>query len=428
MAVTQWLDRFQQAHPVAGFPLAVLYKYLDDSGGYLAALLTYYAFVSLFPLLLLLSTVLSIVLDGDPTLQHHVLNSALAQFPVVGSELGEPKHIGGGTVGLVVGVLGALYGGLGVAQALQYATNTAWAVPRNDRPNPLKARGRSLLLLATAGVAVFATTVLSSLSGGAGSLGGAVRVVVLLVSVFVNAAVFVFAFRLSTPRDLSVRDVAPGAVLAAVVWQLLQSFGVLYVGHVVKNASATNSVFALVLGLLAFLYVTAVVVVFCIEINVVRADRLHPRTLLTPFTDDVTLTRADRRAYTRQATSQRSKGFEDVHVTSTSLTTTRTPASRDRLSVEAVRVSDRSGASRWGRRDRQAVSANITPEAARARTVYAQLERVRSSDVTRRRRGGPVPRTRAGGQQSARGVWSAASPLNRPALVGPQHPRAGDAR
>ena len=153
--------------------------------------------------------------------------------------------------------------------------NTAWSVPKNSRPNPFKARGRSLLLLATAGVAVLGTTVLSAFgASNAGSFGLLLKILVLAASVAINAVVFVFAFRIATARDLSARDVAPGAITAAVLWQLLQTFGVVYVGHVVKGASATNGVFALVLGLLAFLYITATAVVVCVEINVVRVDRL----------------------------------------------------------------------------------------------------------------------------------------------------------
>lgn len=316
MSIAGRLDGFQRKHPGAGFPLAVLYKYFDDNGGYLAALITYYAFVSLFPLLLLLSTILGFLLAGDPHLQQRVLSSALSQFPVVGSQLSEPKRVGGGVVGLVVGILGAVYGGLGVAQAAQYAMNTAWSVPRNSRPNPFKARGRSLLLLSTAGLAVVGTTVLSALgASGAGSFGVVVKIAVLVASIAVNGVVFILGFRIATARRLSVHDVAPGALAAAVIWQLLQTFGVVYVGHVVKNASATNGVFALVLGLLAFLYLTSVSVVLCVEANVVRLDHLYPRSLLTPFTDDVELTAGDRRAYTDQARSQRSKGFEDIGVT-----------------------------------------------------------------------------------------------------------------
>ena len=315
VAVAERLDGFQRRHRWAGFPLAVLYKYVDDFGAYLAALLTYYGFVSLFPLLLLISTVLSFVLSGDARLQHQVLGSALHQFPVIGGDLAQPKRIGGGSVGLAVGILGSLYGGLGVAQAFQYTMNTAWGVPRNTRPNPLKARGRSLLLLASAGLAVMGTTVLSIVGGaGAGSLGTALRLAVLAASVVINIAVFVFGFRFAAARRLSVRDVAPGAIAAAVIWQLLQSFGVIYVGHVVRHASDTNAVFALVLGMLAFLYLSATAVLLCAEINVVRVSRMHPRSLLTPFTNNVMLTTGDRRAYSKQAKAQRSKGFEHIDV------------------------------------------------------------------------------------------------------------------
>jgi membrane protein len=315
VAVTEHLDRFQRKHPWAGFPLAVAYKYFDDFGAYLAALLTYYGFVSLFPLLLLLSTILGFVLAGDQRLQHEVLTSALQQFPVIGGDLAQPKRLGGGPVGLVVGIAGCLYGGLGVAQAFQYANNTMWAVPRNNRPNPVKARGRSMLLLATAGLAILGTTALSIAGGGGvGALGTAGKLLALAASAVVNIAVAIFAFRFAPARRLSVRDVVPGAIASAVIWQLLQSFGVIYVRHVIKHASATDAVFALVLGLLAFLYVTAVAVLLCMEINVVRVIRLHPRSLLTPFTDNVTLTAGDQRAYSHQVKAQRLKGFQRVDV------------------------------------------------------------------------------------------------------------------
>jgi uncharacterized BrkB/YihY/UPF0761 family membrane protein len=234
---------------------------------------------------------------------------------LIGTDLAQPKRLGGGPVGLVVGILGSLYGGLGVVQAFQYAMNTVWGVPRNNRPNPFKARGRSLLLLATGGAAVMGTTVLSVVGGGgAGALGTAGRYLALAASVVISMAVSVFAFRFGPARRLSVRDVLPGAVAAGVIWQLLQSFGIVYVRHVVKHASATNAVFAIVLGLLAFLYITATAVLLCVEINVVRVSRLHPRSLLTPFTDDVVLTRGDRRVYSRQARAQRSKSFQHVEV------------------------------------------------------------------------------------------------------------------
>jgi len=322
MSVVARLDSLQRRHARAGLPIAVLYKFFDDSGGNLAALITYYGFLSLFPLLLLMATILGIVLAGDPHAQQAVLKSALGQFPVIGDQL-KARRLGGGAGGLIVGGLGALYGSLGVAQAIQNAMNTAWAVPKNSRPNPLKARGVSLLLLATAGLAVLGTTVLSSLGAGAGHiaghLGGGGRILVqvglLAASVALNAVGFIAAFRIASARRLTTREVAPGAVAAAVIWQLLQSFGASYVQHVVKHASATNAVFALVLGLIAFIYLAALGLVLCVEVNVVRVGHLYPRALLTPFTDNVDLTEGDERVYTDQAKAQRSKGFEEIDVT-----------------------------------------------------------------------------------------------------------------
>ena len=316
MSLTQVLDRFQQRHRAAGFPLAVVYKYVDDQGSYLAALMAYYGFLSLFPLLLLLTTGLGLLLRDDPELQRRVLDSAVAQIPVLGEELvRDPLRLPGGKA-LVVGVLGSLYGGLGVAQAAQNAMNVVWAVPRNSRPNPLLVRARSLQLLATVGIGLVTTTVLSELGrsavAGAGVPG--LELLVGLAAVGANAALFVFAFRVATARPLARRDVLPGSIGAAAGLQLLQVLGGSYVSRVVAEADATAGVFAVVLGLLAYLFLVGVLIVLCAEVNVVRALHLHPRALLTPFTDAVVLTEADERAYTRAAQAQRNKGFETVEV------------------------------------------------------------------------------------------------------------------
>jgi len=318
MTIVERLDRYQRRHRRAGLPVAVAYKFVDDQGAYLAALITYYGFLSLFPLLLLLTTILDFVLAGNPHLQQEVLHSALGQFPVVGTEISSRGSVSGSGIGLVVGILGTIYGGLGVAQAAQNAMNTIWRVPRNERPNPLASRLRSLLLLVVVGLSILGTTLLSALGGAASAFGATVDIgikVVLGVGAFaVNAAVFTLGFRIATAKDISWRQTLPGAVGAAVLWQVLQYFGTAYVGHVVKNASVANSVFALVLGLIAWIYLEAVIVVIAVEFNAVRALRLYPRALLTPFTDDVDLTHADEAAYTDQAKAQRAKGFQNISV------------------------------------------------------------------------------------------------------------------
>ncbi|OZE79211.1 YihY/virulence factor BrkB family protein [Rhodococcoides fascians] len=308
------IDGFQRKHPAAGFPLAVVYKFLDDRGGYLAALIAYYAFLSLFPLLLLFTTLLGIVLAGNPDLQERILDSAMSQIPVIGDQLGEPDRLSGGVTAIVIGVAGSLYGGLGVSLAVQHALNTAWSVPRNNQPDPIRARVRGLLLLSTVGSAIIGLTVLNVVASS-GLFGFAGGVSAILGAIALNSAVFAVAFRIGTARPLSVRDVLPGAVAAAVIWQALQSFGGIYIRYVVGNVSASNGVFAIVLGLLGFLYVASVLIVICIEINAVRVDHLHPRALLTPFTDNVELTEGDKNSYTGQAEAQRNKGFQEITVT-----------------------------------------------------------------------------------------------------------------
>ena len=312
--MVQWLDGLQQRSRAAGFVIAVVYKYVDDQGGYLAALITYYAFVSLFPLLLLLTTTLGVVLAGHPDLQREVLETAVSQFPVIGEQLGQPQQLSGGTVAVVVGIAGALYGGLGVGVAVQNAMDTVWAVPKHRRPDPIRGRVRSLALLLVLGSAAIATTALAAIGRSAEFLGWWGKAGCVVAAVVINAAICLIAFRVTTTRKLTVRQLLPGAAVAAVVWQLLQWFGAAYVTRTVTSASAINAVFAVVLGLLAFLFLISVTLVMCAQINVVRVDRLYPRALLTVFTDDVELTPGDRRTYARKARAEQAKGFETISV------------------------------------------------------------------------------------------------------------------
>jgi membrane protein len=311
-------DRFQRRHGWSAFPLAVIYKFNDDQGPYLAALITYYGFLSLFPLLLLLASILGFVLQGDVHLQRQILDSTLSQFPVIGGQLGQPKGLRGSVGALIAGALVALYGALGVVQALQNAMNVAWAVPRYRRPNALKARLRSLLLITIGGIAVVVTTILSALGGSAGAFGTDVgipgKVGAIVGSLLVNVAVFIAAFRICTTQRRPLHDLVPGALVATVIWQLLQLFGTAYVGNFVKGSGATYGIFAFVLGLIAWLFFAALGIVFGTEINVVRAKRLYPRSLLTVFTDNVDLTPADQRTYTDAARAQQFKNFQSVTV------------------------------------------------------------------------------------------------------------------
>jgi membrane protein len=313
------VDRFQRQHVLIGFPLAVVYKFFDDQGGYLAAIVTYYAFIAIFPLLLIASSILGFILQDNPRLQAEILNSALSQFPIVGEQLGRPEGLQGSTSAVVVGGLTAAYGVLGLGQASQNAMNVAWSVPRNSRLNPFLSRLRSAIVLALAGLSVLAVTVLTSLTSHLDMFGpeflDGLRGVLTIASILVNAALLTLLFRLVTDRRISFRAAAPGAIFVALLWQGLQLVGGVYVSHVVNRASEMNSVFALVLGLVGLIYIAVVVAVIGAELNVVLDKRLYPRALLTPFTDNVDLTEADERAYVDYAKAQRYKGFQDVRVT-----------------------------------------------------------------------------------------------------------------
>lgn len=312
------LDDLQRRRPWIAFPLGVIYKFLDDQGNYLAAIVTYYAFIAVFPLLLIASSVLGFVLQGDAKLRDEVLTSALAQFPIVGTQLGRPEGLQGSASAVVIGGLAALYGVLGLGQAAQNAVNVVWAIPRNSRLNPVVSRLRSFLLLLLAGLTVLVVAVLSSIGSHLDIVGSDfnqdVRIAVGACAVVLNALVLALMMRFATSERRGLRETLPGALTVAVLWQVLQLVGGVYVGHVVARASALNGTFALVLGLVALIYIASMVAILGLEVNVVLAKRLYPRALLTPFTDSVQLTEADKRVYTENAQAQRLKGFERVHV------------------------------------------------------------------------------------------------------------------
>lgn len=291
----QRIDRAQQRHRWSAFPVAVIKKFGDDQGGNLAALIAHYAFFSLFPLLLVFVTVLEFVLQGDPGLQRQVIDGTLNQFPVVGNKF----HVGsfhGSGVALAIGIVGAIWAGLGVTLAAENAMNSVWNVPLKQRPDFLKSRLRGLALLASLGTLSLASTIVGGVVGG-GLLNGALaNIGGVVVALLANFVLFLAAFRLLTAREVALHDLLPGVVIAALLWYLMQTLGGLYVNHVLKGASETYGVFALVIGLLSFLHLGAQLILLAAEVNVVRARHLWPRNL---FGGD--LREEDRRALTDDA-------------------------------------------------------------------------------------------------------------------------------
>ena len=278
------------------------------SAGNLAALTAYYAFFSVFPLLLAFSTILGYVLAGHPDWQHTVETSAFSQLPLISKAA--PLH--GNAVALVFGLLLALWSGLGVAKTGQTAFNTVYLVAHTDRPNFLKSTLRALAIIGFGGTGFIITTMLSSAVTSIHSVGGVqlgigLRIVGTAIAIALNTGLFLVLFRWLTVRDVSWRDAWPGAVLSAVLLQVLQLVATAVIAHKLKSATATYANFGTVVVMLSWFYLQAQVVLLCAEVNVVRQYRLWPRALTDP-----PATEADYRAYEAYAERERFQKHEAV--------------------------------------------------------------------------------------------------------------------
>ncbi|MDP8956570.1 MAG: YihY/virulence factor BrkB family protein [Actinomycetota bacterium] len=306
------IDGFQQAHRWLAFPLAVMKKFGDDRAGNLAALIAYYGFFSLFPLLLVLVALLGLVLRNNPELRSDIIGSALAQFPIIGDQIRQnlPALSGQGAgVAVGVGTATALWAGLGVMQATQNAFNDVWDIPMKERPNFIETRLRALIMLALLGTFALGATVLSGVGTWEGSVGAALRVVAFAGSLALNFVAFSVAYRVLTDRNLSWRDVFAGAAFAAVAWGALQAVGSFYVNHQLKQSTQVYGFFGFVLGLLAWIYLGAQIMLLGAEINVVKKRRLWPRGLMPP-----PLTDTDKRALTQAAKVEERRPEQSVEV------------------------------------------------------------------------------------------------------------------
>jgi membrane protein len=298
------VDKAQQGHPWLAIPVATWKKFGDDQAGNLAALISYYAFASIFPLLLVAVTVLDIVLKNNNALRLRLLG-ALRDYPVIGTVVvGHVKGLDRTGLALVIGLVLTFLGARGVASAMQNAQNSVWEVPMLRRPGFPWGVLRSVGLIGVLGPGVIITIVLSTLAGGAGHVVSGVLATVLatVVSLVLNVGLFWLAFRIGTASEVATRDLRLSAILAAVTWQILQSLGGYFITHQLHSNSAYG-IFGVVLGLLAWFYLQAQITLYAVELNVVRVHRLWPRSLVPPpLTDaDVAAYRLYARAGQRRA-------------------------------------------------------------------------------------------------------------------------------
>jgi YihY family inner membrane protein len=275
------LDNWQRRHRFAGFVYAVIKKSLDDQVNYQSALVTYYGFLALFPLLLVATTVVGIVLRNDVSLQQQVLGSIDKYLPIIGSGL--QHNINGfhkTGIALVIGVLLTLYGARGVTSALQSSFNHIWQVPRVRRPGFLKNLLRSFGLLLIVGIGF---VLAAALSGTAASLGRSFifRAISVAVSLIILFATFSFLFKAGTASAKARhRRNFLGAAAAATGIEILQVGGGYLLQHEIQHFGALYGTFAVVLGLLFWIYLQVEVVLYSVEIASVHRLKLAPRGLL----------------------------------------------------------------------------------------------------------------------------------------------------
>ena len=303
-------DQTQKRHTWSAFPVAVVKKFGDDQGGRLAALIAYYGFFSLFPLLLVLVTVVAFVIRGNTQLQKDIIHSAIADFPVIGAKIGQSVHALRGSVELLVlGGLGALWSGMGVVNTIQNGMDDIWYVPKAQRPGFPDRIKRGLLVLLVLGVIIGVSGYLASLGISRGQVGAAARVLSFLASVVTNTAFLVALFRILPREDLSWRDVLPGAVIGAIALATLVSLGAFIVDRKISQATQIYGFFAVVIGILSWLFLGAQILLLAAEINAVRVRHLWPRSLFPPPLEET-----DRRALADRAAVERARPEEAVHV------------------------------------------------------------------------------------------------------------------
>jgi len=302
------LDRLQRRRGALGFPLGVVKKFSDDHAGNLAALMAWYGFFALLSLLLVFVTVFGFLLSGNRDLYDDIVSSTIGRFPLIGTDI-QVDALGGSTVALVLGLLAAIWSGLGIALAGQRAMDQVWDIPHRLRRNFLTARLRGLLILLVLGLGNVAISAAVGTLAGGGLGGTELKVAGFVVSGLLNVGLFWAVFRLFTSETVPTRQLWLGIVVAAIGWTVLQALGGVYVARIVNRASKTYGALAIVIGLMSWLYLGAQILLYAAEANVVWARRLWPRSLLEPVTE------ADKQALRAAARVEERREGERVEVT-----------------------------------------------------------------------------------------------------------------
>ena len=242
-----------------------------------AALIAHFGFLSVFPLLLVFTTVLGFVLQSHASLRDRIINSAMAQVPLIGEQLAkDPTKLRGNAVVLVLGLLASLWGGMKAFVAVHGALDDIAELPLDDRSNLLITRLRALLGMLYVGGAQIGTAILASLAGVTG-VAVISKILLLIGTTAINACVLALSYRWLRTGKPEWRTLLPGAIVGGVLFAALQLVGVAIVGREIAKASFVYGTFASVIGLLFWLSLHSIVALGGAELNEALTSDAPPR-------------------------------------------------------------------------------------------------------------------------------------------------------
>ena len=276
--IIAWADGLQRKHGVLGFPYAVVKKYGDDEGGRQAALITYYGFLSIFPLLLLGVAVLSRVLTGHPDLRQRLTAEIVppALRPTIEHSL---ATLPTSAIPFVVGLAGLLLSGTGVVFSAYQTLNHVAVVPYRFRAGFVSRYVRVFAVLAMLLLGAAAVGGLTVVATALSRQPGVERVAAVLGSALVVFAVVLFGAKVLLARPAPVRALWPGAIFGAAAVTVVLNAGAPLLARLVAKAGPVYGSFATVAGMFALLYLVGQALVYAAEVAAVRYARLWPRAL-----------------------------------------------------------------------------------------------------------------------------------------------------
>jgi len=290
------IDNLQRRYRLPAFTFAVIKKYGEDDAGRQAALLTYYSFLSLFPLLLILTTLTEYLNGSHPELQADIVRGATNYFPVLGTQLAGHVHtLQKNGLALLVGILFTFYGAHGVADAFQRGVQHLWKIPLSQRDGFPRSMLKSLGIILIAGLGFVVVSISVAVAASTGH-GWPFHLMSVIINLIIWSGLFILLLNISLPSHVPFKETKAAALTAAIGLVILQIIGGYVISHELKRLDALYSYFALALGLLFWIYLQVQVLFYSIEVAAVHSHKLWPRSL-----SGKDLTDADRRATEQSA-------------------------------------------------------------------------------------------------------------------------------